>query len=76
MRLAPRRRAGASGAERRTPPSPYQASPRRTAGKTSGSAAEAITCSTVMRVWRLRRCGWSHGTMGLPWIQVTVWPVA
>ena len=43
IRLAPRCTAGASGAVRRIPPSPYQASSSFTAGNNSGRAVEAIT---------------------------------
>src|SRR5206468_9676932 len=49
--------AGERGAWRRTPPSPYQSSPSRTAGNMNGSAAEASTWSTVSRVLTLRRSG-------------------
>ena len=75
MRVAPRRRAGTSGVERRTPPSPYQSFPRRTAGKNSGREEEAMTWSTLMWAWTLRCRGWFQGVKLRAWTQVTVWPV-
>ena len=72
---APRCSAGERGAVRRTPPSPYQASSMRTAGKKRGSAAEAMMCSTVMLDLRAVRWGRSHSRISDPSTHVTDCPV-
>jgi hypothetical protein len=57
------------------PPSPYQCGPICTAGKNSGSAADAITWSMVNRQWRLVRPGRSHVSMSRPCTHTTDVPV-
>jgi hypothetical protein len=76
IRCAPRWITGERGDARRIPPSPYHSPSSSTASKKRGSAAEAITCSTVISVRRDLRRGRSHSsTSGSPAIQVTDRPV-
>ncbi len=72
---APRWRAGESGAVRRIPPSPNHSFPSLTAGKSRGSAADAMMCSTVMVADLASLCGRSHWWISEPSTQVTDCPV-
>jgi hypothetical protein len=75
MRPAPRWIAGERGAVSWMPPSPYQAFPTCTAGKKRGSAAEAMTWSTVSSALTLLRCARSQTVSPVLSTHVIDWPV-